>query len=57
MNDDLGVFLELFALQIHLQQLRRTTDTAQRIFNLMGQVAYKFFVGLRFCSTKRSSRS
>ena len=46
MDDDLGVFGELAAFQLHLQQLRRTADAAQGIFDFVGQVANQFLVGL-----------
>ncbi|MCY1166869.1 hypothetical protein D9M73_68200 [compost metagenome] len=45
MDDDLGVFGQLLA-DIHLQQLRRAANAAQRILDFVGQVADQFLVGL-----------
>ena len=33
--------------QLKLQQLRRTPDAAERIFDFVGEVANELFVGLR----------
>ena len=46
MNDDLGVFSQLF-VNVHLQELRRTANAAQRILDLVRQIADQFLVGLR----------
>ena len=46
-DDDLGVFLQVLGLDFHLQQLRRAADAAQRVLDLVGQVADQFLVGLR----------
>jgi hypothetical protein len=45
-DDDLGVFVRSL-LDLHLQQLRRATDAAQRVLDLVRQVADQLLVGLR----------
>ena len=45
-DDDLGVFAQLAAVDLHLQQLRRATDAAQRILDLVGEVVEQLLVGL-----------
>ena len=46
-DDDLGVFLQVARLDLHLQQLRRAADAAQRILDLVREVADQLLVGLR----------
>jgi hypothetical protein len=46
-DDDLGVLGQLGRVHLHLQQLRRATDAAQRVLDLVGQVADQLLVGLR----------
>ena len=45
-DDDLGVFLQVARLDLHLQQLGRAADAAQRILDLVRQVADQLLVGL-----------
>ena len=46
-DDDLRVFGELTAGHFHGQQLRCTADAAQRVLDLVRQVAHQLLVGLR----------
>src|SRR5690606_3795047 len=48
LDDDLRVFAQMLQIpsrQLELQQLRRPPDTAQRILDLMRQIAYQLLVG------------
>ena len=46
-DDDLCVFGQVFALQFHFEQLRGTANTAQRVLDLVGQIADQLLIGLR----------
>ena len=45
-NDDLGVLGEFARFDFHLQQLGGPPNAAQRVLDLVGQVANQFLVGL-----------
>ncbi|MNV24276.1 hypothetical protein D3C71_1153340 [compost metagenome] len=45
-DDDLGVLGQFAAFKLHLQQLRSTANPAQRVLDLVGQVADQLLVGL-----------
>ncbi len=45
-DDDLGVFGQLPRIDLHLEQLRRTADAAERILDLVREVADQLLVGL-----------
>jgi hypothetical protein len=46
LDDHLGVLFQRLAGEFALQQLRRTADAAQRVLDLVRQVAHQFAVGL-----------
>jgi len=45
-DDDLGVLRQALGLDLHLQQLRRAADAAERVLDLVRQVADQLLVGL-----------
>ena len=45
-DDDLGIFAELRVVEFAFEQLRRTADAAERILDLVRQIADQFAVGL-----------
>ena len=45
-DDDLRVFLQVARFDLHLQQLRGAANAAQRVLDLMRQVADQLLVGL-----------
>ena len=46
-DDDLGVFGQRARFDLHLEQLRGAADAAERVLDLVGEVADQLLVGLR----------